>query len=387
MHPSPIDMPHPSPIDGLGQPPTSHPTTPNPRRPPMPVLSFRAIVFRVLLLPLLFPSLALLPVLLVLRLFRRVHLSVKRKSNVRFHAVHKEDGIVISPDRSLQVAIVLAENALHALPVTSRLSSLIEEIFEAMRRSLTPGSPLPTHVYRWRTWLLSEHINIIFSPHYNQTRWGWVTKEDEGDRPDFSARILLDLAELTERDREDHHLTAQHFRFCFVVTALHELTHLLTKYAFPHIITPKVLGTILHFGEAGEGFEHHMLGGKLVCEWDKGYEADFRHLHQLYIRKLDTEEDYPLEDVDIVKFLENIRNPTPTTNFDISFANKTPSTIPEGRTRTIAESDRIRTYTTSQSKGKQVWGLFAKAEVVDVDSPYVKTGAMLGIGKCYDRRL
>ncbi|KAJ7146091.1 hypothetical protein C8R44DRAFT_7307 [Mycena epipterygia] len=311
-------------------------------------------------------------------LFR--HFSIKRRSNIRFLALHVEDGEIIPPPASLKIAIDLAEDALHALPVALDLYSLIDIIFSTLRKALTPHYPLPSHVLKWRSWLLSERINIVFSPYLNQTRWGWVAKADESKgKPDFTLRILLDLAELTERTRDDHHLTADHFRFCFVITVLHEVTHILTKFAFPHTVTPKVPRTILQSGEAGEGFEHQMLGGKLVCEWESGHVADFKHLRQLYIRGLDDGKDYPLDDADIRSFLEKLQNPTPTTVFTIDLAKKEPSDAPADRVRTVAEAGNY-VVTVSQSKGQAV--------LDDVGSPErttIRTGPMLGLGKCYKR--
>ncbi|KAJ7229155.1 hypothetical protein GGX14DRAFT_617079 [Mycena pura] len=231
-------------------------------------------------------SLPLVPFLLLGRTF-------SPHSNLHFLYVDPEDSTRVALPARLQDAVTLASDSLKALQVSAALQFCIDSIIVTILTSLTPGLPTPSHIQQWRTWLHNQRINIIFSPYLNLTRWGWVNKEDTPEnRVDFTLSILTDLAELTDKTREGYPLTVEYFRFCFVITALHELTHLLTKFAFPNAITPIVPGTILSFGEAGEAFELQMLGGRLVCEWDKEHVTDFKHLRNLYLHRDGM--DYPI---------------------------------------------------------------------------------------------
>jgi hypothetical protein len=219
-----------------------------------------------------------------------------------------ESGQLTTPPATLRGAVTLAEKSFLAMHTAASLQNIVSTILGTMHLALTPQSlPLP-HIHRWRSWLRTEKINIVSSPYLNQTRG---QAHDSEGKIDYMLRIPINLVELVRevcnlpmfsflrelivcQTPENYPLSPIHFRFCYVVTVLHELTHLLTKYAFPHELTPKVPESILQFGEAGEGFVHRILGGKLVCEWDLGHIAEFEHLQNLYIRTLDTGIDYPL---------------------------------------------------------------------------------------------
>ncbi|KAJ7201404.1 hypothetical protein GGX14DRAFT_656768 [Mycena pura] len=252
--------------------------------------------------------------------------------------------------------------------------------------------PAPPSLYEWRSWLLREKLSAVYSPYVKCTRWGWVTKENECE-----IKILLHLAQLAEETPAGLRYLFRpiHFQFCLAATLLHESTHLITKFAFRKI-TPKVAGTILRFGEAGESFEyamfggklvcewddfeHAMLGGKLVCEWDDGHVADLKHLRRLLLRRLgENPMDYVLEEEDLASFLEKISNPTPDTVFEFNFEQKQPSVTPPGTIRTTHDGERLRGI----CQGKKV---VPPGRMPDVTPPgRIRTGPMLGIGRCYHR--
>ncbi|KAJ7512470.1 hypothetical protein B0H11DRAFT_482859 [Mycena galericulata] len=219
-----------------------------------------------------------------------------------------------------RMAMNLAQDAITALHKNRALRLIVEDILLTMYNKIKRTEvhclvdPAP-RLQSWLSWLAAEKINIIFSPYINQARWGWVTKEVLKDKAeDFSMRVHVDLADLSSkvcvvpgykyvisalnivcqtRLGAEYRLPVEFFQFCFVMTTLHEATHLATKYVFPGLITPKELGTVLKYGEAGAGFEERMLGGRLVCEWESEHPAELQHLIALYIRA-DNGQDYPL---------------------------------------------------------------------------------------------
>ncbi|KAJ7196986.1 hypothetical protein GGX14DRAFT_671478 [Mycena pura] len=324
-----------------------------------------AKTIRVLLL-----SILLAPILLH-TIYRRglpnIQLVHRRLSNIWFSAVD-ENGIVGRPTHALATAVSLAKAALNVLVVNKLLASYINEIFVAMQDASFSGPDLPpSRQWRhWRHWLLSAEIKIIFTLFLDQSRWGLV---EEGQQ-DYNMKILRELAELAYRPQTppDFHLSSLWFQFCLAITLLHESANLLTKYAFPHQLTPKVAHSILDFGEAGEGFEHRVLGAKLVY---------FRRLRGLLLRD-DNEIDYVLEDEDIKIFLHKLFHPTPTTEFNLNLRGKIISTTPPGRTRTITQDERIRLRTVPI-------GLYPNDLKMPPPIPpgRVRTRPMLGKGICY----
>jgi hypothetical protein len=210
---------------------------------------------------------------------------------------------------------------------------------------------------------------------------------------------------VTPQTRPDLPLPVQYFRFCFALTALHELAHLITKFAFPDFIAPVLSGTVLQFGESGEALEELLLGGKLVCEWDKGHVADFRHLRRLLIQD-ETGTDFILSehaaflplfpsqsviqaDSNIDDWLKRFSNMTATTTLDMKYDRAMVSTVPDDRVRTISRADLLaqaRTSTIGSPAGRPLFGLFANAPRIYGESLTTeKTGMLVGRGICYPR--
>ncbi|KAJ7782031.1 hypothetical protein DFH07DRAFT_1055530 [Mycena maculata] len=286
-----------------------------------------------------FPTLFLFLVPLVLS---GIHNALRR--NHIIYVSIDEDGIGGPPPANLAVAVELAGRAVRSLQVTKSLQHLVDAILITMHENLHPTDTLPQRIIEWGSWLARTEVKIILTPYLNTSKWGWVEKEKNSQ--DYSLRVLLDLAELTDpsffTSPSFYRVGVEHFQMCFVVTVLHELTHLLTKFAFPYTITPKVPGSILQFGEAGAGFEYKMFGGQVGCEWDAGHTGDFTHLRGLFIHTLETRQDYMLEIEDIKKFIDTIINPTRYTTVSFDLTNKTPSSTEANRIRTIGEWERTR---------------------------------------------
>ncbi|KAJ6588332.1 hypothetical protein B0H19DRAFT_203610 [Mycena capillaripes] len=322
-------------------------------------------------------------------LLHSIHRALRQTiSTISFYIID-DDGQVSSPPPSLQTAVFLGERALNALRVNNVLGHIVNRIIVSMEAGLNKS--IDKDHRQWLTWLQSADINIVFSPYLNQTRWGWVSKESGSDS-DFTMRILRDLAELAEQVPTGFHLQTIHFQFCLAVTLLHESIHLLTKFVFPGEITPQLDNSILQFGEAGEGFELAMFGAKLVCEWDEGYVAELRHLRRLLVRK--DNKDYELDEEDVMDFLQKFHDPSPTTKFIINIRNKPVSSTPEDRVRSYTQSDRERLRSISQARKRPIVGLGLPRNIPpptpsfaanDVPPGRVRTGPMLGRGKCYPR--
>jgi hypothetical protein len=84
---------------------------------------------------------------------------------------------------------------------------------------------------------------------------------------------------------------------------------------------------------------------------------------------------------DMITFLEKIEDSTSDTVFAIDLHRKIPSTLSVNHVHTVTEADRIRTYGTRA----QGVGLYPRVEEEEGTGMYIRTGAMLGVGRCYDR--
>ncbi|KAJ7844885.1 hypothetical protein B0H14DRAFT_2742321 [Mycena olivaceomarginata] len=330
------------------------------------------------------PALAMVPFFLR-RLCSRAGVAAV---NLIFLSINREDGKETFPGWRLRVAVSLSFDAVRHLKRSKLSGMLVQTILVAFRKALAdPNRETPCDTAEWRAFLASFPIHIVFAPCLNATRWGWVVK-GQGEGNNFVLRVLLDLAELTESTRPDLPLPVQYFRFCFALTALHELAHLITKFAFPYFIAPVLSGTVLQFGESGEALEELLLGGKLVCEWDKGHVADFRHLRRLLIQD-ETGTDFILTDSNIDDWLKRFSNTTATTTLDMKYDRAMVSTVPDDRVRTISRADLLaqaRTSTIGSPAGRPLFGLFANAPRIYGESLTTeKTGMLVGRGICYPR--
>ena len=72
----------------------------------------------------------------------------------------------------------------------------------------------------------------------------------------------------------------------FIVVALHELSHALTKFLFGEtVITPLGLG-MDHgqvLGESGQVLEQNIMGGVLLGEWEEAHRGDVRKMLRLIL--------------------------------------------------------------------------------------------------------
>ncbi|KAJ7512468.1 hypothetical protein B0H11DRAFT_1951348 [Mycena galericulata] len=303
-------------------------------------------------------------------LFRSAVQRLRPSSNISFYSVHREDGYMhapLAPEGRFRFAQRLGVDCFKSLRTNLRLQQIMYEILHRMAGSLySPGRQSLDRIKQWPSWVASSPLRVVFHPYINQP-WGCVKVVEA--RNNFTIRVLLDLAELTDETRPSYHLSVDHFRFCFVTTIFQQAANLLMEFVSPHAATSQIPGSTLYFGDAGEDFEHQMLGGKLVCEWDRGHVADLGHLRCLYIRDFANGQDYPLDSADIKSFLDKIENPTPLTSFAIDLS---------GKEASIAQADRVRTYT-KEDMGKTT------GEIWEVSGGRVRTGPMLGFGRCYDR--
>ncbi|KAF5393102.1 hypothetical protein D9757_001341 [Collybiopsis confluens] len=308
--------------------------------------------------------------------------AITKFHNITFLSTNVEDGQPVAiPDQS--PAVVLTKAVFHALSTSNQLVAHVDIIYRTIAMKIRHFS-VPSHAQNWQNWLTKGKINVVFSPYINQTKWGWVQKEETSEQElDYTMRVLDDLVNIAFNEEftdATYHVSQAHFKFCFAVTVLRESIHLLTKYAFPYQITPVVPGTILHSGEAGYGFEHAVFEGKLVCEWDEGKVSELKHLQRLLVRKHfdGVEHDFELSDEEIHQFLDKLCNTSSNTTFSLDTAGHEPSVTPLGRIRTANEAERQRAAA----------GILKKPVGLSLTAPAPgteRTGTMLG-DVCYDRR-
>ncbi|KAF9005739.1 hypothetical protein BDZ89DRAFT_1079982 [Hymenopellis radicata] len=226
-----------------------------------------------------------------------------RTKNIHFSAV--VDGSRVAIPVHLQPSVRITLTAIRAMQTSGHQSSLglaVDSIILHFQQTYDPTSrKFPETARTWRDWLGHQDIDLVFSVYPgDNSRWGWVTKAPGS----FTVCILYELAHLAScktLNPDVYPLPVVFFRFATLVTALHQLAHLIImNYVFSNQVMPSVL-------HSGPAFEAAIFGGRLVGEWTSNeHVGEFSHLHGLYIRQTVTGEDYALSHEDVIRFMEII---------------------------------------------------------------------------------